>query len=50
MRDILAQAEEIPSEFASVRERFESLNRDLRARIVESTESQRSVLTRYSVE
>lgn len=44
VRDILAQAEEIPSEFAQVRERFESLNRDLRARIVESTESQRTVL------
>ena len=44
MRDILAQAEEIPSEFARVRERFESLNRDLRARIVESSASQRTVL------
>lgn len=44
VRDILIQAEEIPSEFARVRERFEQLNRDLRARIVESTDSQRAVL------
>jgi hypothetical protein len=44
VRDVLAQAEEIPSDFARVRERFESLNRELRARIVESDESQRAVL------
>lgn len=44
VHDILAQAEEIPSEFARVRERFESLNRDLRSRIVESTDTQRTVL------
>lgn len=44
VRDILIQAEEIPSEFARVRERFEQLNRDLRARIVESTDPQRAVL------
>ena len=44
IRDILAQAEEIPSDFARVRAEFEELNRDLRARIVESDESQRSVL------
>ena len=44
MRDILAQAEEIPSDFARVRERFELLNRELRARIVESDETQRAVL------
>lgn len=44
VRDILAQAEEIPSEFARVRERFEVLNRELRERIVESGESQRTVL------
>ena len=44
VRDILAQAEEIPSDFARVRAEFENLNRDLRARIVESDDSQRSVL------
>lgn len=44
VRDILAQAEEIPSDFARVRERFETLNRDLRARIVESDTTQRAVL------
>jgi hypothetical protein len=44
VRDILAQAEEIPSDFARVRAEFENLNRDLRARIVESDETQRSVL------
>lgn len=44
VRDILAQAEEIPSDFARVRAEFETLNRDLRARIVESDETQRAVL------
>jgi len=44
IRDILSQAEEIPSDFARVRAEFESLNRDLRARIVESDDSQRAVL------
>ncbi|MBX0301144.1 DUF3375 domain-containing protein [Cryobacterium sp. 1639] len=44
IRDILAQAEEIPSDFARVRAEFETLNRDLRARIVESDDSQRAVL------
>jgi hypothetical protein len=44
VRDILAQAAEIPSEFARVRERFEALNRDLRERILESDDSQRRVL------
>ena len=44
VRDILAQAEEIPSDFARVRAEFESLNRDLRARIVESDDTQRTVL------
>ncbi|WP_022887104.1 DUF3375 domain-containing protein [Glaciibacter superstes] len=44
VRDILAQAEEIPSDFARVRERFENLNRELRARIVESDDTQRVVL------
>jgi hypothetical protein len=44
IRDILAQAEEIPSDFARVRAEFESLNRNLRARIVESDDTQRKVL------
>ncbi|WP_168625646.1 DUF3375 domain-containing protein [Cryobacterium sp. BB307] len=44
VRDILAQAEELPTDFARVRARFEELNRDLRARIVESDASQRAVL------
>jgi hypothetical protein len=44
VRDILAQAEEIPSDFARVRAEFEELNRDLRARIVESDDTQRTVL------
>lgn len=44
VRDILAQAEELPSDFARVRERFESLNRELRARILESDDGQRAVL------
>lgn len=44
VRDILAQAEEIPSDFARVRAEFETLNRDLRARIVESDDTQRAVL------
>ncbi|TFD23034.1 DUF3375 domain-containing protein [Cryobacterium sp. TMS1-13-1] len=44
VRDILAQAEEIPSDFARVRAEFENLNRDLRARIVESDDTQRTVL------
>lgn len=44
VRDILTQAEELPTDFARVRARFEGLNRDLRARIVESDASQRAVL------
>lgn len=44
VHDILAQAEELPSDFARVRARFEELNRDLRARIVESDATQRTVL------
>ncbi|TQO19932.1 uncharacterized protein DUF3375 [Rhodoglobus vestalii] len=44
VHDILAQAEELPSDFARVRAKFEELNRDLRARIVESDASQRAVL------
>ncbi|WP_430647420.1 DUF3375 domain-containing protein [Agromyces sp. GXS1127] len=44
MRDILAQAEDIPTDFARVRADFEALNRDLRARIIESEAAQRTVL------
>lgn len=44
VRDVLTQAEEIPSDFARVRERFEALNRELRTRIVESDDTQRVVL------
>lgn len=44
VRDILAQTTEIPSDFARVRARFEGLNHDLRARIVESDDTQRAVL------
>jgi len=44
VRDILAQAEELPSDFSRVRSEFESLNRDLRSRIVESDETQSTVL------
>lgn len=44
VRDILAQAEDIPSDFARVRAQFEQLNRELRARVVESDAAQRSVL------
>jgi hypothetical protein len=44
VRDILDQAREIPSDFARVRAEFETLNQDLRARIVESDETQSAVL------
>jgi hypothetical protein len=44
VRDVLAQAREIPSDFARVRGDFEQLNRDLRARIVESDDTQKTVL------
>ena len=36
VRDVLQQAEQMPSDFARVRARFEELNRGLRERIVES--------------
>ncbi|MFD4421413.1 DUF3375 domain-containing protein [Agromyces sp. NPDC058484] len=44
VRDILAQAEEIPADFARVRAEFEALNRSLRTGILESDASHRSVL------
>lgn len=44
IRDIVALAEDIPSDFARVRGEFEDLNRDLRARVIESDEAQREVL------
>lgn len=44
VRDILAMAEDIPSDFARVRAEFEELNRDLRARVLESDAAQRAVL------
>jgi hypothetical protein len=44
MRDIVAQASEIPSDFARVRSEFDDLNRILRQRIVESDSAQRHVL------
>ncbi|WP_136709633.1 DUF3375 domain-containing protein [Agromyces sp. H66] len=44
IRDILAQAEEIPADFARVRAEFEELNRSVRAGIVESDATQRAVL------
>ncbi|WP_460800807.1 DUF3375 domain-containing protein [Microbacterium sp. GXF6406] len=44
VRDVLAMAEDIPSDFARVRSEFENLNRDLRARVLESDAAQRAVL------
>jgi hypothetical protein len=44
LRDILAQTVELPADFARVRGRFEELNRELRLSILESDESQRTVL------
>ena len=44
VRDILAMAEDVPSDFARVRAEFEQLNRDLRARVLESDAAQRAVL------
>lgn len=44
VQDILAQAEDIPADFARVRAEFESLNRSLRASIVESDAVQTAVL------
>lgn len=44
IRDIVALAEDIPSDFGRVRGEFEELNRDLRAKVIESDEAQREVL------
>lgn len=44
VRDVLAMAEDIPSDFARVRAEFEGLNRDLRVRVLESDAAQRAVL------
>ncbi|WP_082091975.1 DUF3375 domain-containing protein [Demequina pelophila] len=44
VQDLLAQAAEVPDDFARVRTEFEELNGLLRRRILESGESQRAVL------
>jgi hypothetical protein len=44
MREILALADELASDFRRVRDQFQSLNRDLRERIVESEGSRGEVL------
>lgn len=44
IRDIVTLAEDIPSDFARVRDQFEELNRELRAGVIESDETQRAVL------
>lgn len=44
LRDVLAQAGEIPADFARVRAEFETLNRRLRVSIVESDAAQSAVL------
>ncbi|BDZ61530.1 uncharacterized protein MSMEG_1279/MSMEI_1241 [Demequina sediminis] len=44
VQDLLAQAAEVPDDFARVRTEFEQLNTLLRRRILESGESQREVL------
>ena len=44
IRDVLAQAAEVPDDFARVRAEFEALNASLRAKIVESDVSQASVV------
>ncbi|MGV9767997.1 DUF3375 domain-containing protein [Microbacterium sp. NPDC003461] len=44
VREVLTLAEDIPSDFARVRAEFESLNRDLRTRVLESDEAQKAVL------
>ncbi|MFJ6131600.1 DUF3375 domain-containing protein [Janibacter terrae] len=42
--DILLQAQDLPADFAGVRARFETLNHDLRERILKADESDRRVL------
>lgn len=44
VRDVLAQAAEVPDDFARVRAEFESLNAALRAKIVDSDGSQAAVV------
>lgn len=44
VRDLLQQAQELPTDFARVRARFEALNRELRERIVQADDSDRYVL------
>ncbi len=44
VRDVVAQAAEVPDDFARVRAEFEALNTSLRAKIVESDVSQASVV------
>nr|WP_317696408.1 DUF3375 family protein [Aeromicrobium sp. REDSEA-S32_B7] len=44
LADILLQAEHLPGDFAGVRARFESLNQDLRASILDADERHGSVL------
>ena len=44
VRDVLAQAADVPDDFARVRAEFEALNTSLRAKIVESDVSQASVV------
>ncbi|TDX79513.1 uncharacterized protein DUF3375 [Rathayibacter sp. PhB151] len=44
VRDLLAQAAEVPDDFARVRGEFEALNASLRAKIVESGASQATVV------
>jgi hypothetical protein len=44
VRDVLAQAADVPDDFARVRAEFEGLNTSLRAKIVESDVSQASVI------
>ncbi|MDF2916762.1 MAG: hypothetical protein K0S70_979 [Microbacterium sp.] len=43
-RDLLAQAADVPDDFARVRTEFETLNTSLRARVVESDGSQAAVI------
>lgn len=44
IRDVIAQAASLPDDFARVMAEFEQLNQTLRAKIIESDESQRAVL------
>lgn len=44
IRDVLQQAQEMPTDFGRVRARFEALNRDLRERIVQADDTDRHVL------